>query len=473
MAPSCTFFTSKITAAAATSEVTSNQKMLNWVNRMMQKLKRGSIFVEKSTAVNGSHLSADNFKTISHPQRESMTSTASSPILRSSPEKVSVFHAVSLVEEDLKVLQKGIVMMLEHTELPLLKVVARYYVDLGGKRLRPAIILLLSRALENHKSSSSYVGVSSDSSRSNKLSNAIGENHFSIHQNSCSPLPKQQKLAEIIEMIHTASIAHDDVLDDAISRRGESSINIRFGNKLAILSGDYLLSRASVSLSTLENHEVTRRISEVISDLVQGELMQTIQASNSSSSPSFSSLSSSMLSVKSSSALNSASSNITNTFDHYLKKTYYKTASLISNGCRSAAILGDHSDELVEMAAEYGKNLGLAFQLIDDLLDLTGSSSNLGKATSVDLVQGLATAPILFAREQFPQLSALIERKFSCEGDVELALSLLGQSDGLLRTRQLAASYCDSAVEVLSPLRPSPAKDGLIELAQYVLHRNR
>jgi len=160
-------------------------------------------------------------------------------------------------------------------------------------------------------------------------------------------------------------------------------------------------------------------------------------------------------------------------FDQYIRKTYYKTASLIANGCRASAVLGESTPELIEMATEYGKNLGLAFQVVDDLLDFVGNESTLGKPAAVDLSLGLATAPVLFACEEFPELNTLIARKFSRPGDAEKARNLVEKSSGLSRTRDLAAQFCDKAVACIEPLEPSPAKEALIELADYVLLRNK
>ena len=252
---------------------------------------------------------------------------------------------------------------------------------------------------------------------------------------------KQIRLAEIVEMIHTASIVHDDVIDDATARRGKTSINVVYSNKLSILCGDFLLSRASLSLSRLRNHEVTFLMSTTISELVEGEFMQMDGDGS--------------------------------RFDNYMRKTYLKTASLISNSCASAAILAGADRSIVDLARQYGEHLGLAFQLIDDLLDISESTETLGKEAAVDMRLGLATAPVLFARDEFPELNVLINRRFQEEGDVERAHQLVLQSSGISKTKELAKMHCTRAADAVSQLSDSPARSVLSEVTQQVWNRSK
>ncbi|KAN0030511.1 hypothetical protein ACTA71_009151 [Dictyostelium dimigraforme] len=289
---------------------------------------------------------------------------------------------------------------------PILSSISSYYFELKGKRIRPTIVLLLSKALSP-----------------------------TIHGS-------QLKLAEIVEMIHTASLVHDDVIDEASTRRDVISINHSYTNKLAILCGDYLLARASVALSTIRNPDVTECMSTALAELVEGEFMQ-------------------------------AKSNGAVSFDSYLQKTYLKTGSLITNSCRSAAILSGADSNIINISTEFGKNLGLAFQIVDDLLDYTGSAEECGKATSVDLTLGLATAPVLYATQEFPQLEKLIKRKFSEIGDVEEAKRLVALSKGIEKTRNLAIEYCNHAIQSLLKLPQSESRDLLITLSHTVVTRTK
>jgi hexaprenyl-diphosphate synthase len=161
------------------------------------------------------------------------------------------------------------------------------------------------------------------------------------------------------------------------------------------------------------------------------------------------------------------------TVTYYLQKTYLKSASLISKSCRAAAILGGSSPEVVEAAYLYGKNLGLAFQLVDDMLDYTVSEAELGKPAGADLELGLATAPLLFAWKDDQSLGKLVGRKFSQQGDVQRAREIVSQSTGLEQTRALAQDYVDKAIDAISFFPESEAKTGLIEMCTKVMKRRK
>ena len=145
---------------------------------------------------------------------------------------------------------------------------------------------------------------------------------------------RQQRIAEIAELIHVASLLHDDVLDDAETRRGKAALNHVLGNKVAILAGDFLLARASMTLASLKCSDVVTLMSQILEDLVSGEVLQA-----------------------------TASPQALTSMDHYLRKTYLKTASLMANACEAAAVVSDASDARRALAHQFGKNLGLAFQV--------------------------------------------------------------------------------------------------------------
>lgn len=343
--------------------------------------------------------------------------------------------------------------------------VAKYYTKSEGKHMRPLLVLLMSQAtaLAPRMSRSMPAGVgivdqpiSSPSVLAdvnpdiNPLvaSSAEGKYDFTGDDNI---LPSQRRLAEITELIHTASLLHDDVIDNAVSRRSANSANVQFGNKMAVLAGDFLLGRASVALARLRDPEVTELLATVIANLVEGEFMQLKNTAQDEANPAFTE----------------------NTISYYLDKTYLKTASLISKSCRAAALLGGSVPEVVEAAYSYGRNLGLAFQLVDDMLDYTVSGAELGKPAGADLELGLATAPLLFAWKKNPELGPLVGRKFSKEGDVEKAREIVRQSDGVEQTRALAQDFADKAVAAISDFPASEAKDGLIEMCEKTMKRRR
>lgn len=326
------------------------------------------------------------------------------------------------------------------SDIPALSTASEYFFKLGaeGKRMRPTVLMLMASAMTN--------GVLTSAARGGW--NAT--DYAPAHEAPDDVRRRQQRLAEIAEMIHVASLLHDDVLDNAATRRGLRALNLEVGNKLAILAGDFLLARASVTLASLRNTEVIELLSRVLEHLVAGEVMQMTAKPESLSS-----------------------------MDHYVKKTYYKTASLIANSSKAIALLGGHGDKSAELAYEYGKNLGLAFQFQDDVLDFIGSESLLGKPTLGDLKEGIATAPVLFAVEEFPELQELVERRFKHSGDVQRAHDLVKRSNGIARTQDLAREHRDLAIAAIDALPPSESsyamkcRRALKELARRSVERSK
>ncbi|KAJ4293049.1 coq1 putative hexaprenyl diphosphate synthase [Collariella sp. IMI 366227] len=344
---------------------------------------------------------------------------------------------------------------------PSLDRAAKYYTQAEGKHVRPLIVLLMSRATSlcpkapQRQHATLYASSAIDTSISPQsiLSDYNPSATAEAEPTSTDPdiLPSQRRLAEITELIHTASLLHDDVIDHSVARRGAPSANLEFGNKMAVLAGDFLLGRASVALARLRHAEVIELLATVIANLVEGEFMQLKNTARDETNPRWSE----------------------DTLTYYLQKTYLKTASLISKSCRASALLGGADAQTVDAAYAYGKNLGLAFQLVDDMLDYTRSEKELGKPAGADLELGLATAPLLFAWKTMPELGALVGRKFANEGDVERARDLVMQSDGIQQTRALAEDYAEKAIAAISAFPDSEAKDGLIEMAVKTLERKK
>lgn len=324
------------------------------------------------------------------------------------PEGISV-DPLRMVGKELKFLSKNIRQLLGSGH-PALDKVAKYYTHSEGKHMRPMLVLLMSQATaldprkQTNPASPSPVDIPLSSPSilddSNPNINPIVSRNTESEYNFAGDdniLPSQRRLAEITELIHTASLLHDDVIDNAVTRRANSSANLAFGNKMAVLAGDFLLGRASVALARLRDPEVTELMATVIANLVEGEFMQLKNTAQDEANPQYTD----------------------ETLSYYLQKTYLKTASLISKSCRSAAVLGRSAPEVIEASYAYGRNLGLAFQLVDDMLDYTVTEAELGKASGADLELGLATAPLLFAWKSNPELGPLVGRKFREEGDVQ------------------------------------------------------
>lgn len=313
----------------------------------------------------------------------------------------------SPVEADLSLLSENLIQLVGKRH-PILSAAAEHLFGAGGKRVRPAIVLLISRAT--------------------MLDEDI--------------TPRHRRLAEITEMIHTASLVHDDVVDDSEMRRGVPTVHSLFGNRVAILAGDFLFAQSSWYLANLDNLEVVKLLSEVIMDLAAGEIQQGMNHFDT------------RLSIES-----------------YLEKSYYKAASLIANSSKAAGLLSDVSRETAEHLYRYGRHIGLAFQVVDDILDFTGSADILGKPAGSDLKSGNLTAPALFALEEKPYLKVLIEREFTQDGDLEQAIALIQDSQGIVRSRELAAHHANIAVEHLADLLPSKSRQALLNMADYVLSR--
>ncbi|KAF2346556.1 Polyprenyl synthetase, partial [Trinorchestia longiramus] len=314
-----------------------------------------------------------------------------------------------------------------------LQEISSYYFDGQGKVIRPVITVLVARAVNQH----------------------ISKQHRLLNS--------QLEIAKVTEMIHTASLLHDDVLDMADTRRGKPSVTQRYGQRKSVMAGDYILSAASMMLARLQCPQVTvvlaqvspacagqsslRRsvqLAQVLADLVQGEFMQL-----------------------------GSKEKEDERFSHYLAKTFKKTASLIAYSCQAVAILGGADEALQEVCFQYGRNVGIAFQLVDDFLDFVASANVIGKPTSVDLRLGMATAPVLFACEKFPELNPMIVRRFSEPGDVEFAMECVHRSDGLQQTKLLATQHCLHAISVLKQLTPSHEKLALVAITDTVINRIR
>ena len=313
----------------------------------------------------------------------------------------------SPVEADLHILADNLKQLVGNDH-PILSLAAEHLFGAGGKRIRPAIVLLVSRAT--------------------MLQDDITLRH--------------RRLAEITEMIHTASLVHDDVVDESEKRRGVPTVHSLFGNRVAILAGDFLFAQSSWYLANLNNLDVVKLLSEVIMDLATGEIQQGLNRFDASIS-----------------------------IDTYLKKTYYKTATLFANSSKAAGLLSEVSQETAENLYEYGRHIGLAFQIVDDILDFTSSTDTLGKPAGSDLKSGNLTAPVLYALEEKPRLLALIEREFTQTGDLDQALALVEDSQGIQRARDLAAYHAKLAVEHMGQLPSSEHRQALIDMAEYVLSR--
>ncbi|MGK7920202.1 MAG: solanesyl diphosphate synthase [Trichodesmium sp.] len=313
----------------------------------------------------------------------------------------------SPVEADLQLLTDNL-KRLVGARHPILYAAAEHLFRVKGKRVRPAVVLLISRATMSDQDIT----------------------------------PKHRRLAEITEMIHTASLVHDDIVDESDIRRGVPTVHNLFTNRVAVLAGDFLFAQSSWYLANLDNLEVVKLLSEVIMDLAEGEIQQGLHKFDTDLS-----------------------------IEAYLEKSYYKTASLMANSAKAAAIISDTPPEIAEDMYYYGRYVGLAFQIVDDILDFTSATESLGKPACSDLKSGNLTAPTLYALEEKPALETLIQRELIQDNDLEEAIQLIKDSHGIKKSKELAAQHAKMAVEHLQSLPDCDSRQALINLADYVLSR--
>lgn len=292
----------------------------------------------------------------------------------------------------------------------MLKEIISYIFKAGGKRFRPALCFLTAKA----------TGI-------------ITEKHLI--------------LAQLTELIHTASLVHDDIIDSARLRRGRETINNLWNDKVSVITGDFLFAQASIKLGELENTEIVKIYAKVLSDLCDGEIKQYSYLFNTSIS-----------------------------WDYYIQKSTTKTASLFSACTKSSAILNNQNSRTISQSERFGNYLGIAFQIADDILDFTSNSKKIGKEVGTDLKQGIITAPTLFALnstdERAKQIKILIDSRFiDNENDFDKALRLVHELRGCEKAKQLAYDYINKAKENLDFVLDPELKNYLSRTADYILNR--
>nr|QCI07024.1 Prenyl transferase [Haraldiophyllum bonnemaisonii] len=291
---------------------------------------------------------------------------------------------------------------------PILYAAAEHLFNAGGKRIRPSIILLISKITSfNHKI-----------------------------------LPEHRRLAEITEIIHTASLIHDDVIDDCATRRGLNTVHSIFNTRTAVLAGDFLFAQSSWYLANLKNLEVVQIISKVITDFAEGEIRQGLTNFDTKIS-----------------------------IEDYIEKSFYKTASLIASSCKGTAMISNRNENIQNDFYLYGKHLGLAFQIIDDILDITSSFEKLGKPAGSDLKNGNLTAPLIFALEENSKLFHIINKEFQNDKDITIAINIIKNSKGVQKAKDLAQEHIQLAIQIIKDQYIYEDTKILIALSNYILNR--
>jgi octaprenyl-diphosphate synthase len=292
--------------------------------------------------------------------------------------------------------------------VPLVGQVASYIISAGGKRLRPVLLLLACGALGCHS-------------------------------------PNRFKLAAVVEFIHTATLLHDDVVDESTLRRGRATANEVFGNPASVLVGDFLYSRAFQMMVETGNMRVMQILADATNVIAEGEVLQLMNMHDAS--------------------LDEAA---------YLRVIRSKTAKLFEASCRLAAVLADAPSHIEEACAEYGQSLGTAFQVIDDVLDYDGDVAEMGKNLGDDLREGKATLPLILAMQTAPANdAATVRRAIETGSTAELPriVEIVRQCGALEGTRAAAAAQAQRAIEAARMLPQNEYANSLLELAAQLLLR--
>lgn len=258
-------------------------------------------------------------------------------------------------------------------------------------------------------------------------------------------LEKLKRVAIPLELIHSASLVHDDVIDDAELRRGELTVKAKWGDKIAMYTGDYIYAKALVIASELQNPRIHQILSKAMVEMSIGEMEQIRDFFNSGQS-----------------------------VRHYLRRIRRKTALLIAISCELGALAADAEPETARLLYNYGYNVGMAFQIRDDLLDLSGTEKQIGKPPGSDMRQGNITLPVIYSLEDSRLRTPLLEELAlirSGQAGVGRAIDLILSGDGITRAEELASRYIDKALAALEQLPVNKTRRNLRDIAYFVTGR--
>ncbi len=319
---------------------------------------------------------------------------------------------LALIRPDMERLNE-VVRTTLHSEVPLVNQVAEYLINAGGKRLRPAIHLLLTRALQKTCPDTAYT------------------------------------LAAVVEFIHTSTLLHDDVVDESDLRRGRQTANALFGNAASVLVGDFLYSRSFQMMVSVQNMRVMEILADATNVIAEGEVLQL---------------------------LNVHDPDVTEA--RYMQVIHYKTARLFEASAQLSAVMSACTPEQENACAAYGRHLGAAFQLADDILDYAGDTAVLGKNVGDDLREGKPTLPLIYVLEHGSDSEKAMVRAAIENGgidqthpDFNTVLTAITSGGALEYTRQLAQREVAAAKSALAFLPESEYKQVLLGLADYALAR--
>jgi len=295
-----------------------------------------------------------------------------------------------------------------HSEVALVNQIAEYIISAGGKRIRPVLVLLVANAY-------SYKGTA------------------------------HHELAAVVEFIHTATLLHDDVVDESSMRRGRQTANALFGNAASVLVGDFLYSRAFQMMVSLNNMRVMQILSDATNVIAEGEVLQL---------------------------LNMHDPDVNE--EAYLQVIRSKTAKLFEAAAELGALISGCNDDEIAAAGEYGRSLGTAFQLIDDVLDYAGDATEIGKNVGDDLREGKPTLPLIYLMENGTEEQRQLVRSCIENGDeqhFDTILSAITTSGALDYTRRAAEVASQRAIDAIESMPASQYKDSLLSLAHFSVNR--
>ncbi|QEM70182.1 octaprenyl diphosphate synthase [Geobacter sp. FeAm09] len=319
--------------------------------------------------------------------------------------------ALNIIGDELKLVEQQFRKDLE-SDVPLIRKVGEYVLSSGGKRVRPALLLLSAR----------LCGYQGD---------------------------KAVPLASVIEFIHTATLLHDDVVDSATLRRGIASANTLWGNEASVLVGDFLFSKSFSLMVGVGSLDILRVLSGATTVIAEGEVLQLL-----------------------------CTGELDLTEERYIGVVRAKTAILMSAACEAGAILGAASADRQKAMADFGMELGIAFQLMDDLLDYTASEEEFGKSIGHDLEEGKITLPLIHTLRQCTAgeravIEAVVEKDEMSLDEFREVSGLVKQYGGIEYTVEAARRHIVASQGCLDLFAPSPLRDALAELADYVVTRSR
>lgn len=298
---------------------------------------------------------------------------------------------------------------LRSNEIPNLQPLLEYVLSNGGKRVRPAITLLASE--------------------------------FYPHD------PKNPIIMAVaVELLHLATLIHDDTVDDSDLRRGQATVSNRWGKHVAVLFGDYVFAASATFVCDTGNIRVVRRFSETIMELASGEIIEYFNCYNPQQAR-----------------------------ELYHDRIYRKTASLFCTAAETGAILGGAPEPQVQALRDYGYNIGMAFQIVDDLLDVQGDATELGKPVGNDLLQGVLTLPSIMLLERYPENNPVeaLFREPSHDGHLQQALEMINDSSIVGDCYAEIREYCAKAARSLDILPDCESRRSLLSLTDYIWERTK